>query len=324
MFIKQRVFTFLLVSFLCLTSGVFLLADDQKSTPSFEKIVPEKEYVEPYTGMKFVFVEGGCYEMGDHFGDGELDERPIHEVCVDDLYFGKYEVTNIEFRNFAFETGYVTSAEKFGKGYAISSRNADDTGLKAGVSWKHPLWPADRVLSKMDHPVVQVSIIDAFKFAKWLSLKTGQNFRLPTEAEWEYVARNRGKKYKYSWGNGKPTGNIADDSVHKVKRYKRWSSWDGYNDNYVYTAPVGTFDPNELGIYDLSGNVSEWCSDVYDFDYYKKDFKENPKGPKNGKERVLRGGSWNYKPYYLRCSNRMAIFPNNWSFYIGIRLVKTP
>jgi len=312
---KRFIFFIILTGFLCFQSFVSVFADDKEVKP---------EYVEPFTGMEFVFVKGGCYQMGDVFGDGEVDELPVHEVCIDDLYFGKYEVTNAQFRNFIFETGFKTSAEQMGKGYAISNKYADDRGLKKDVSWKHPLWPSDRVINKMDHPVLQVSITDALQFIKWLNRKNGLHFRLPTEAEWEYAARSGGKKYKYSWGNGKPDDNIGDESVHKVKKYKIWQIWDGYKDDYVYTSPVGSFEPNELGIYDMSGNVSEWCHDAYDSYYYNKSAKDNPAGPETAIERVVRGGSWNYKPYYLRCANRMAIFPNNWCFYIGIRLVMIP
>ena len=285
----------------------------------------EPEYTDPVTGMEFVLVQGGSYEMGDTFGDGEIDELPVHEVIIDDFYIGKYEVTNSQFRRFVLETGYKTSAENVGKGYAVSKEGADDRGLKSGVNWMHPLWPYDNIAKKLDHPVLQVSWFDAVQFIRWLNRKSGKKFRLPTEAQWEYAARDRGKQNKYTWSNGKPDDNISDESVKKFREYKYWEIWDGYNDGYVYTSPVGKFKPNGLGIYDMAGNVSEWCHDLYDGEYYKKNnSKDNPEGPQIGNAHVVRGGSWNYKPFYLRNANRIFVLPDNWSYYLGFRLVMEP
>ena len=291
-------------------------ADTERNTNS--------EYIDPLTGMEFVLINGGCFEMGDTTGHGEIDEMPVHDVCVNDFFMGKYEVTNEQFMKFILETGYKTSAERFGQGYGISKEGLADRGLKDGIDWKHPLWPSDSIMKKMAHPVVQISHEDATIFSRWLSRKTGMKCRLPTEAEWEYAARNCTKEYEYSWGSNKPADNIADESMKKFRKYKYWKIWDGYNDGYVYTSPVGKFNPTELGLFDISGNVSEWCSDWYDSYYYERKMKDNPQGAPDGVERSLRGGSWNFKPVYLRSANRMAIFPNNWSYYIGFRLVMEP
>jgi len=284
----------------------------------------KSKHTDSVTGMEFVLIKGGCFKMGDTTGHGEIDEMPVHDVCVSDFFMGKYEVTNEQFRNFILQTGYKTSAERFGKGYGISNEGMEDRGLKDGINWKHPLWPSDSITNKMDHPVLQISHDDATIFARWLSMKTGLNYRLPTEAEWEYAARNSAKEYEYSWGSDKPADNIADESMRKHRKYKYWKVWDGYNDGYVYTSPVGKFKPTKLGLFDISGNASEWCSDWYDSYFYESKIKDNPQGAPEGVERSLRGGSWNFKPPYLRCANRMAIFPNNWSYYIGFRLVMEP
>lgn len=304
----------LMIICICLTETISLFAEDQSGT----------EYIDPVTGMEFIFIKGKCFKMGDIFGDGDIDEMPVHDVCVDDFFIGKCEVTNMQFRKFIVETGYKTDAEKLGKGYAISNEGADDRSLKKGVNWKHPLWPSDKIAAKMDHPVVQVSWYDIQKFISWLNKKTNKKFRLPTEAEWEFCARSGGKHVEYSWGNGNPSGNIADKTIKKFRKYKNWQIWEKYNDGYVYTSPIGKFKPNELGIYDMAGNVSEWCNDLYGGNYYEKSIKDNPKGTQKSVERVIRGGSWNFKPHFLRCANRIAIFPNTWSYYIGFRLVMDP
>ncbi|MGR3179991.1 MAG: formylglycine-generating enzyme family protein [Candidatus Anammoxibacter sp.] len=299
---------------LCLVYTITGFADNRKNT----------QYVEPGTGIEFVYVQGGCYKMGDIFGDGDIDELPVHEVCVDDFYLGKYEVTNAQFRQFIMESGYKTIAEGYGKGYAISKEGADDRKLQKGVNWEHPLWPSDNIAKKENHPVVQVCWRDTEIFIKWLNRKSVNKFRLPTEAEWEYAARSRGKKYEYSWGNGKPTGNIADESVKEFRKYKNWRIWDGYKDGYVYTSPAGKFKANDIGICDMAGNVAEWCSDFYNTDYYKISSKNNPKGDEHGPERSVRGGSWNFKPHFLRSANRINIFPNTWTYYLGFRVAMTP
>ena len=314
MFPIKAFFALLIIICICFTKTISIFAENQAG----------EKYIDPVTDMEFVYINGKCFKMGDTFGDGDIDEMPVHDVCVNDFFMGKYEVTNMQFRKFIVETGYKTDAERFGKGYAISSKGADDRRLHNGVNWKHPLWPSDKITEKMDHPVVQVSWYDVHKFISWLNKKTNKRFRLPTEAEWEFSARSGGKNIEYSWGNGNPSGNIADKTVKKFRKYINWQVWEEYNDRYVYTSPVGKFKPNELGIYDLAGNVSEWCYDIYGGSYYQKSAKNNPKGMQKGVERVLRGGSWNFKPHFLRCSNRMPIFPNTWSYYIGFRLVMDP
>jgi len=261
-----------------------------------------KTYRDPTTGMEFVLVKGGCYQMGDTFGDEIPAERPVHEVCVDDFYLGRYEVTVGQFREFVNATGYRTEAEKGDGDY-----------------WRNPGFSqTDR------HPVVCVSYNDALAFIEWLSRTTGKTYRLPTEAEWEYAARSGGKKYKYSWGHARPSGNIADLSLRrewsKVDR-SFWDVWEGYNDGYVFTAPVGSFSPNELGLYDMTGNVWEWCYDWYGEKYYEESRRTNPPGPDSGEDHVIRGGSWADGRGMVRASQRNSREP--WYAYsnIGFRVV---
>jgi formylglycine-generating enzyme required for sulfatase activity len=141
---------------------------------------------------------------------------------------------------------------------------------------------------------------------------------LPTEAEWEYVARSRGKKYKYSWGNGVPEENIADDTAIKELLGAREEK--GYNDWYAFTSPAGSFKSNELGLYDMSGNVSEWVADWFDKDYYSNSPKNNPKGPQKGGCRVIRGGTWNPLVPNIKTTTRLCSIPGGRGSWMGFRI----
>ncbi len=250
----------------------------------------EPVYVEKFTGMEFVFVKGGCYEMGDSYGDGDVNERPVHEVCVKDFYISKYEVTNAQFRKFKPE---------------------HSSGKHDGIS-----------LDDDNQPVVNVSWFDAVNFAKWLSKKTGQNFRLPTEAEWEYAARG-GTKTSRFWGND-PEDACLYANVADLTAKKRWQTWIVHNceDNFIASAPVGSFKPNGFGIFDMLGNVWEWVQDVYDSVAYSKHPRNNPVYEVPGEYRVMRGGCWSNGPLGVRSSHRVALTPKFGHQSLGFRLVK--
>jgi formylglycine-generating enzyme required for sulfatase activity len=283
--------------------------------PPAARTVPG-DYRDPATGMEFLLVQGGCYQMGNTFGDGNLNEMPVHEVCVNDFYLGKYEVTVGEFRRFVAETGYRTEAER-GDGCIV--HKGDKWEKERDKNWRTPDFSQDD-----RHPVVCVSWNDAKAFAEWMKGKGGRDYRLLTEAEWEYAARSRGKNYKYSWGNGPPAGNVADISLKRQFPGRPWPIWEGYDDGYVFTAPVGRFPPNELGFYDLTGNIWEWVSDWYDENYYKMSPKENPQGPASGQLKALRSGSWFNPPRENRASDRGRFVPADRSAVIGFRLGFAP
>ncbi len=270
-------------------------------------------YKEPATGMEFVLVKGGCYEMGDTFGDGKKDEKPVHEVCVDGFYIGKYEVTVGEFRRFVNDTGYRADADTGGGMYVWIGNKWEK---QSGRGWRSPGF------SQTDnHPVVGVSWNDAQKYINWLNRKSGKSYRLPTEAEWEYAARSGGKRYKYSWGNGSLSGNIADEAAN---RKFNWTIWEGYDDGYAYTAPVGSYRSNMTGLYDMTGNVWEWCQDIYSKDAYRKHQRNNPVYRGSGSNRIDRGGSWGSKPGSLRASFRGSYTPDYRRGTLGFRLARTP
>ena len=206
-------------------------------------------FKDPVTRMEFVFVQGGCYLMGDNFNDNYPDELPLHEVCLDDFYIGKYEVTQGQYKKVM-----GTNPSSFNKGNR--------------------------------YPVERISWPDAQFFIQKLNNLSSQNYRLPTEAEWEYAARSRGKKERY------PGGHSVDDAA-----------W--YDDNSNRTThKVGEKLPNGLGIYDMSGNVTEWCQDWFDMNYYQSSPRENPKGSLTGGRRIHRGGDFRLKAINVRASYR--------------------
>jgi sulfatase modifying factor 1 len=245
---------------------------------------------DPVTGMEFVSVKGGCYQMGDSAGDGDANERPVHEVCISDFSIGKYTVTNAQFKKF---------------------RPQHNSGTSDGSN-----------LDEDRQPVVNVSWEDAVAYAKWLSEKTGQTYRLPTEAEWEYAAR-AGTKTSRFWGDNPDLAckyaNVAD-----LTAKKRWPSWTVFacDDGYEVAAPVGSFQPNAYGLYDMLGNVWQWCEDVYNSEAYTKLPKDNPVYEGMGEYRVMRGGGWSNGPLGIRSSHRVGLSPSFGHRALGFRLVR--
>jgi len=249
--------------------------------------------------------------MGDIFSGSHPNEKPVHKVCVADFYLGRHEVTVAEFRRFVKETGYKTEAELqdgchswTGDGREEKVRDHD---------WRNTGFPQTE-----NHPVVCVSWNDASEYIAWLNKKEGRNYRLPTEAEWEYAARSGGRDYLYSWGNGSPAGNVADESARR--ELSALNIWKGYSDGHAFTAPVGSYGPNELGIYDMSGNVYEWVSDWYKDNYYAESPEHGPGGPDSGRYKLLRGGAWDLRPDTARTTSRYWNIPGARAVCIGFRL----
>jgi formylglycine-generating enzyme required for sulfatase activity len=257
-----------------------------------------------------VYIEGGCFQMGDTFGEGGQDELPVHIACVDDFYMGRFEVTVGEFREFMEAGGNKTEVSR-----------GDGCYYHNGKKWIKDiskLWSNPGFAQSDRDPVTCISWNDAMEFIKWKSSRDGRKYRLPTEAEWEYTARGGGKAYRFSWGNGDPRGNVADLSLRQSR--EDWDIWEGYSDGFPFSAPVGSFEPNEFGLYDLTGNVWEWTSDWYLSDYYAKAPQDGPKGPDDGVSKVLRGGAWFNGPETVRTTYRSWNFPALRNFYNGLRL----
>lgn len=251
----------------------------------------ENSFTEPTTGMEFALIKGGCFEMGDSVGDGDINERPVHEACVSDFYLGKYEVTNAQFK-------------KFSPGHNSNTREGSQ-------------------LTGDQQPVVSVSWEDAAAYAKWLSEKTGAAYRLPTEAEWEYAARAGAKQSRF-WGNS-PDEACQYANVADITAKQKWAKWTTFfcDDKYATSAPVGSFMPNGNGLFDMLGNVWEWCEDTYHSEAYSKLPKDNPLYGGSGEYRVMRGGGWSNGPLGIRNSHRVGLSPDFGHHSLGFRLVKT-
>ena len=265
---------------------------------------------------EMVFVKGGTFQMGSN--DGYSEEKPVHTVTVDDFYIGKYEVTVAEFEKFINATNYQTDADKGGNSWVYTNSEWKE---EDGVNWRYDAKGDKRPRSDYNHPVIHVSWNDAVAYCNWLKKTTGKAFRLPTEAEWEYAAGGGNKSNGYKWA-----GINSESSLYRYANFADKNtdfSWatKSQNDNYTYTAPVGEYSPNELGIYDMTGNVWEWCSDWYDSDYYENSPRNNPQGASSGIFRVLRGGSCNIKPNDCRVARRHRNPPTFRSSNIGFRLV---
>lgn len=269
---------------------------------------------DPTLGMRFIKIKGGCYRMGDTFGGGNRDEKPDHEVCVDDFALAQYDVTVGDFRSFVLATGYKTEAEKEGGCAFWSGENLEYDRHR---NWRNPGFSQDE-----RHPVVCVSWDDATAFTAWLGKTSGMHYRLPTEAEWEYAARSGGKGERFA-------GFSDERDLHLYANYcdsncdLPWKSAN-QNDHYRATSPVGSYRPNGLGLYDMSGNVWQWLSDYYEHDYYRESVRVNPKGPATGEKHVLRGGSWTSKSHYLQAANRFRSLPLYRFYDTGFRLAISP
>jgi formylglycine-generating enzyme required for sulfatase activity len=308
-----------------------------------------------HAGM--AWVPAGSFRMGADNQQAEPDEYPKHDVTVDGFWIDKTEVTNAQFEKFVKATGYVTTAERkpdwneLKKQMPPGTEKPADSLLvaaslvfvpankpvnlndysqwwewKTGANWKHPHGPGSDIKGKSNYPVVQVSWYDAVAYSKWAGK------RLPTEAEWERAARGGLEDKIYPWGNekvneGQPKANTWEGSF-PYKNTQR--------DHYYYLAPVSSFAPNGYGLYDMAGNVWEWCADLYNNNYYKT--LNNPAGVKNPKgasksydpdepyaiKRVVRGGSFLCNDSYCsgyRVSRRMKTTEDSGMEHLGFRCV---
>ncbi|QWE06628.1 SUMF1/EgtB/PvdO family nonheme iron enzyme [Polynucleobacter sp. JS-JIR-5-A7] len=174
-----------------------------------------------------------------------------------------------------------------------------------------------------DFPVVNITWNDANAMAKWLSEKEGKKYRLPTEAEWEYACR-AGTNSRFFTGDD-PTTLISYANVFDLDSVEIWPQWQKYaleyHSHYEFSAPVGSFLPNPFALYDMIGNVWEWCSDWYAENYYQYAPTIDPQGPNIGEARVRRGGSWHSWPLYCRSSFRNVNTPESRYVLAGMRLV---
>jgi formylglycine-generating enzyme required for sulfatase activity len=301
-------------------------------------------------GLKLVEIPAGEFMMGSHESLEEMkktftqyearrfnhtDEYPVHKVRITRAFWmGAYPVTIGQFKPFVQVTNYKTDAERNDPsldtpgeprrtgpgGYGYNKETGKlDTERNPKHTWRDTGFPqAD------DHPVVDVSWNDAVAFCKWLSEKERKTYRLPTEAEWEYACR-AGTTTRYWCGDDPESllniANIYDQSSAKV--FPEWAKFAlKGDDGFPFTAQVGSFRPNPFGLYDMHGNVWQWCSDWYGEDYYAKSPVNDPKGPDSGRQHVRRGGAWHSWAMYVRSSFRNYNTPQSRYFNLGFRVVR--
>ncbi len=257
-----------------------------------------------------VYIPGGTFLMGN---DEFTDARPVHEVTVTGFWMDATEVTNAQFAAFVAATGYKTIAErplnpadypgvppdKLVPGSAVFTPPSQPVALDnplqwwtyvSGASWNYPEGPSSNLDGRENHPVVHVCYEDAAAYARWAGK------RLPTEAEWEFAAQGSQGNQRYYWGSELKPGNQWAANIFQGD----FPHHNLLEDGYASTSPVKSFAPNGYGLYDMEGNVWEWCADLYRPDYYVKSERHNPKGPSDSYDpdepglvkRVQRGGSF--------------------------------
>lgn len=307
---------------------------------------------------EMVLIPAGEFMMGGKSDQAYSDEFPLHNVKVSSFYMDATEVTNTQFEEFIKETGYITVAERDINWEDMKSQLPKGTPKPAdsllaagslvfqptstavdlndysqwwkwtiGANWKHPEGPISNISDKMNHPVVHISWEDADAYAKWAGK------RLPTEAEWEWAAMGGLENSKYSWGN---------ESIEKA--YEKANFWQG---NFPYanlkldghegSSPVKSFPANAYGLYDMSGNVWEWCQDKYNTNQYSEYAKNglitNPEGATNyfdprepyTPKHVIRGGSFLCNDDYCsgyRVARRMSSSKDSGFNHTGFRCVR--
>lgn len=326
-------------------------------------VMPVLQADTSHKGM--IYIKGGVFKMGSekmsdshHHAHAEKDEFPSHQVSLDGFWMDEHEVTNAQFREFVTATGYITTAEKKPNweelkkqlppgtqkpdesllvpsslvftppNHPVSLNNYDQWwSWVEGANWKHPKGPGSDINGKDNYPVVQVSWDDAVAYCQWAGK------RLPTEAEWEYAARGGLINSNFPWGN--------DDINQGKAKANTWGGNFPYQNNgldgYTELAPVKSYPPNAYQLYDMAGNVWEWCSDWYRSDYYAQignsKIVHNPKGPADSYDpeepytpkKVARGGSYLCNESYCigyRVARRMKSAYDSGMSNMGFRCVK--
>ena len=321
----------------------------------------------PSSGM--VLIPGGDFLMGSDAPYSLPNERPAHQVRVKPFFMDIHAVTNTEFAKFVKSTGYITvgerpvdweelkkqvppetpkpPAETLAPGSLVFHPTTGPVDLRDmsawwqwvnGASWSHPEGPDSNIIGRENHPVVHIAWEDAKAYAAWAGK------RLPTEAEWEFAARGGVNGERYAWGNQEsPDGRFM---------LNRWTGQFPYHDDaldgFAGTSPVGTFPSNGFGLYDMGGNVWNWCSDIYRADAFAEEAKAglvccDPTGPKTSQgekallgdpsppmvpgaeRRVTKGGSFLCHPDYCesyRPSARRGTPPDTGSSHVGFRCAK--
>ncbi len=326
-------------------------------TSFFGSSAPATNRPTPAARSGMVWIPGGEFTMGTDLDLGWAEEKPAHRVRVDGFWMDETDVTNAQFRRFVEETGYVTTAERppnvdeilaqlppgtkkppqenLVPGALVFTPTKGAVDLRdfsqwwkwtPGANWRHPEGPGSDLAGRDDHPVVQVSWDDAVAYAKWVGK------RLPTEAEWEFAARGGLDNQPYVWGSDAP----SDTNIRANIWQGEFPHQNTARDGFVRTSPVRAFAPNGYGLYDMSGNVWQWCSDWYQVKLYREraghGLVVNPQGPDKSFDprqpysplRVQKGGSFLCNDSYCtryRPSARHGCPPDTGMSHIGFRCV---
>jgi formylglycine-generating enzyme len=287
------------------------------------------------TGM--VLIPAGSFLMGNEDAEAWVEdgEGPLRKVQLDAFYIDATTVTNAAFAAFVEATGYRTEAERFGWSFVHKSqlkpkqiRKLRHTrtvqGLQwwfgvEGAYWRKPEGPGSNLHARMDHPVVHVSWNDAAAFARW------RGKRLPTEAEWECAARGGLFNQKFPWGDS-----LTPEGKHMCNIWQgTFPEHNTMEDGYLATAPAKSFPPNGFGLYNCSGNVWEWCADWFDARWHATSTpqtRDNPQGPPDGLNRIMKGGSFLCHASYCnryRVGARTSNTPDTSTSNCGFRCAAT-
>ena len=243
-----------------------------------------------------ILIPGGEFLMGaaDEVSYPADGEGPVREVSLRGFWIDAMAVSNERFAAFVDDTGHITDAERFEWSFVFTGLLppdfADTRGIAAapwwrqviGADWRHPEGPNSNINGRLDHPVVHLSWNDALAYCTWAGM------RLPTEAEWEYAARGGLEQKRYPWGDERePNGQ------HQMNVWQgEFPDQNTVDDGFFGTAPVSAFRPNSYGLFNMTGNVWEWCSDWFSPTYYANGSRYNPAGPPSGDAKVIRGGSY--------------------------------
>ncbi|MFJ1938162.1 formylglycine-generating enzyme family protein [Kitasatospora sp. NPDC088160] len=282
----------------------------------------------PTDGM--VLLPGGGFLMGTDDSEGFPDdgEGPVRQVRLDPFLIDARAVTNEQFTAFAADTGYRTDAERLGWSYVFAGflpAAVRRTAVRVertpwwcavtGAAWDRPEGAGSTVADRGDHPVVHVSWNDAHAYASWAGK------RLPTEAEWEYAARGGLEQARYPWGD-----ELDPDGTHRCNIWRgTFPAKNTAADGHRATAPAGSFAPNGFGLYNMSGNVWEWCADWWTTDHPASPTPANPTGPATGTAKVIRGGSHLCHESYCnryRVAARSSNTPDSSSGHAGFRCAR--
>jgi sulfatase modifying factor 1 len=309
------------------------LASDKRAGRQFRPVIGVAELRRITTQTpapeEMVRIPAATFTMGNPRDDGYPadGEQPTHRVRLAAILMDRTTVTNRAFAAFVEATGFVTESERYGWSFVFGGLLPDDfpdTRAVAGApwwrqvheaDWRHPEGPRSTIDDRLDHPVVHVAWTDATAFAAW------RGKRLPTEAEWEHAARGGLDGVAYPWGSER-----EPEGRHRMNVFQGTFPTENTGaDGYLGTAPADSFEPNGFGLYQMTGNVWEWCADWFDAGSYARSSAGDHRGPTSGTNRVQRGGSYLCHDSYCfryRVDSRSSNTPDSAAGNVGFRCVR--